>query len=247
MRFTIRLAGKNIRIESAYTRIYDTCRNYLAEGEPEPDIDIRVDEGRLAAERELARQAGREEAAPEALEDLVVHRLIAEAMLPYHVMLMHGAVVAANEQGYMFTGRSGTGKTTHIRKWLEQAPGAFVVNGDKPLIEVREDGVFAWGTPWCGKERMGRNTVVPLRGIALMERSEGNRMEAVSFQEALPGLLRQTYRPGDPDKMKQTMVLLMMLRGRVSFYRFRFNNFREDAFSASYGGMTKEKERAEQK
>ena len=39
-------------------------------------------------------------------------------------------ISVANQKG-------GVGKTTHTKLWLDNIPGSFVVNGDKPLIRAR--------------------------------------------------------------------------------------------------------------
>lgn len=42
-------------------------------------------------------------------------------------------ISVANQKG-------GVGKTTHTKLWLDNIPGSFVVNGDKPLIRARSGG-----------------------------------------------------------------------------------------------------------
>ena len=41
------------------------------------------------------------------------------ASAPYGALEMHSSVVLKDGKGYMFLGRSGTGKSTHSRLWLE--------------------------------------------------------------------------------------------------------------------------------
>lgn len=238
MEFKIRVAGKIIRVYSVYNHVGRVCKDYLTDEDINPDVEIRTDDTLITAEQEQILQLENQNHSSRNAETFLVHRLIAESLLGYDTFLMHGAVVAVGEAAYMFTGRSGTGKTTHIKKWLKDAEGAYVVNGDKPFIIARDDGVYACGSPWCGKEAYGKNTIVPLRGIALMERSEDNRMEEVPFLSAFPRLLEQTYQPADADKMRKTLELLKRLNGKVGFYRFRFNNLKDDAFSTAYNTLT---------
>ena len=122
-------------------------------------------------------------------------------------------------------------------------PGSYVVNGDKPLIMLDGDKAFACGNPWRGKEELGKNAIVPLRSIVFMERSDENRMEAISFMKALPLLLEQVYQPRASKKMLKTLELLSRLKDCVSFYRFYFDNYREDAFSVSFGELVVKGER----
>ena len=48
------------------------------------------------------------------LEELAVYRKIAEKMIDYDTILFHGSVIAVDGIGYLFTAKSGTGKSTHI-------------------------------------------------------------------------------------------------------------------------------------
>ena len=139
----------------------------------------------------------------------------------------------------MFTAPSGVGKTTHILKWLDHCPDAFVVNGDKPFILVPPDKgqPLVFGSPWSGKENMYTNTTVPLKSIILMERSEDNHIEQISFAEAFPSLFQQVYRPDEPEKMQMTLHLLQALTPSVSFWRFQCNNFKEECFQVAYSAL----------
>lgn len=239
MDFCVRIAEKNILIHSVYSIIHGTCKDYLVDTNVIPDIEIRTDEEMLEQEANRLRKQDGEEHGLKTTEDLLVHRLIAESFLDHNTILMHGAVVSDGKDAYMFTAKSGTGKTTHIQKWLENVPCSFVVNGDKPLIILKDDGAYACGTPWCGKEHYGTNTVVPLKSIVLMERSNENRMEQVPLRAVFTSVLQQIHQPTDADKMRKALALLMKLKEHVTFYKFYFDNYREDCFQTSYKALTK--------
>ncbi len=232
--FCLSLAGHSFAVHSLYDQVYTLCERYLTD-EP-AEVDIIIEESDIASEKEEAIKNKTTVKEPY-LETLAVYRKISEAALDYDVFLMHGAVVACDNSAYMFTATSGTGKTTHIRKWLENLEDSFVVNGDKPLIRITEKEAITCGTPWCGKERLERNCMIPLKAIALMERGENNEIHEISFGQAFPFLLQQTYTPADTDKMKKTLKLLSMLKGRVRFYKYIFNNMKDDAFEVAYRTM----------
>lgn len=238
MDFTICLAKKNILIHSVNSRIYKTCSDYLVE--EKPDIEICVDETMLLKEVQRIKEQDGEDVSLRDAEDLLVHRLIAESLLDYDIILMHGAVVADGHRSYLFTAKSGTGKTTHIQKWLDNVEGSFVVNGDKPLIILNDDGAFACGTPWCGKEHLGTNTIVPLYSIILMERSTDNHIEEVSFGSVFHLILQQTYQSTDANKMRKILRMLMKLKEKVRIYRFYFDNYKDDCFQVVYDALTKQ-------
>lgn len=158
------------------------------------------------------------------LEPFVILQKLAAAVIPFDVILMHGAVLEKNGYAYMFSAPSGTGKTTRAQLWRNQYPDSIIVNGDKPLIKVCHDGIWACGTPWCGKEGWNTNTMVPLRAIFLLERADEGEPDSVteiSLGKAFPFLLQQTYRPADSVAMRKTIQLLKALEGKVKFYKFR--------------------------
>ena len=226
MEFTIKLAGKNIFVKSLYDEVYGLCRDYLTDAEP--DMTVTVSEEDIAYERVRNAQEAQTDGIPVVeypdayLEMLAVYRKIAAGMLDYDTMLMHGAVVAVEDKAWLFTAPSGTGKTTHIRLWLENIQGSYVVNGDKPLIHVGGD-VIAYGTPWAGKEGMNTNAGVRLCGIVFLERAQSNSMEKISFSQALPGLVQQSFRPADKESLERTLRLISELGKRVPLYRLGCN------------------------
>ena len=145
------------------------------------------------------------------------------------------------EETYIFSAASGTGKTTHICKWLRHLPKAFVVNGDKPFLKFKNDGtVLACGSPWAGKENLYTNTMVPLKAIVLMERAEENHIEQISFAEAFPFLLQQIYRPINEEKMRKTLQMLQRLSLAVTFWRFQCNNYKDDCFDVIYNALVRD-------
>ena len=231
-RFTIEIARRRIQIESVWKRAFAWSRNYLTE--EASDFCVASTEEEIEQRRAIYGELNNDlDPLDRDVEMSVLLSKVAKGMLDYDTLLMHGAVVAYKDKAYMFSAPSGTGKSTHIRKWVRSLPGAFVVNGDKPFI-ITGDTPMACGSPWCGKERWQTNKQVPLAAIVLMERGEENEIREISFKEAFPGLLRQTHRPGDVAKMEKTLHLLKSLDHKVKFYSFHFNNLKPDAFQVAY-------------
>ena len=115
---------------------------------------------------------------PQYLETLAALRRIADFMPEKDCFLMHGAVIAWKNQGYLFTAPSGTGKSTHLALWKKYlGDQAEVINGDKPFLKVTEDEVWGYGTPWAGKEQWQVNKKVALKGICFLGRGEKNSIQ----------------------------------------------------------------------
>lgn len=230
--FTVGFAGVVIEIDTVSTCVCVLCRDYLLEGNP----DIKVKITKVDIENELKLSPIRKKDYVSA-ELAAAYRKIVEAALDYNFLLMHGAAIADGEESFVFSAPSGTGKTTHIKLWLQKSKNAMVINGDKPLIRVLDNSVVVCGTPWSGSEHMNTNIVKPLKSIVFMERGDDNFIEEISFSQAYLRLLEQTYMPREEVKARKMLSLLLSLNGKLSFYRFRFNNYKEDCFDVAYNTL----------
>ena len=92
-------------------------------------------------------------------------------------VLFHSAVVSLDGRGYMFLGKSGTGKSTHARLWLQNISGTELMNDDNPAVRVKPDGTaVVYGTPWSGKTPCYRNVSAQLGGIVLLSQAPYNKI-----------------------------------------------------------------------
>ena len=141
-------------------------------------------------------------------------------------------------EGYLFTAKSGTGKSTHTGLWRELlGEKAVMVNDDKPFLEITESGVIVHGSPWNGKHRLGANISLPLKAICLLERGEENEIESIAPKDAVLMLMQQSCRPMDRRKMPKYPELLDGLSQRVDFYRLKCN-MEPEAVKLSYEAMS---------
>ena len=229
---TYRMADRTIAITSLHEEIHRLCRDYRAEGEP----DLRVEITQADVDYERSRST-RPDASEPYLETLAVCRKIAETMPSRDTVLMHGAALAIDGAGVIFTAKSGTGKSTHARLWREVfGKRVVMVNDDKPLVKITESGVIAYGTPWNGKHRLGKNIAVPLKAVCVLERAEENAIVSISASEARPMLVRQIYRPADPAMLQKTLALIDRLADTVCLYRLGCN-MDPAAAVVAYAGM----------
>lgn len=104
-------------------------------------------------------------------------------------ILVHASVIAKDNKGYMFLGRSGTGKSTHSRLWLRYIGGSELLNDDNPVLRIIDEKAYVYGSPWSGKTRCYVNGCVPLAGIVRLSQSQTNRIESLSGVRAYAALL----------------------------------------------------------
>ena len=193
------------------------CRGYETEEAPLTDLSVTREE----IEEERTKQA--DIFSDGYLETVCLYRKLSLEMLKYDVFLMHASVIEVDGEGYAFLAHSGTGKTTQTRLWLEYfTDRARIINGDKPLIRVMEDGTFvAYGTPWCGKEGMGCNASVPLKALFLLERSTAPTCGPADQEYSIDRLFHQLLMPEHPEQMMQLLTMVDKLVETVPCYRLR--------------------------
>ena len=173
------------------------------------------------------------------LETLAVLRHIADRLPEFNAILFHGSVIAYKGRAYMFTAPSGTGKTTHVRMWLEQLPEAYVLNGDKPFLKADAEGkILACGNPWQGKENYGCNEMLPLEAICLLERAPDNHISEIDLNSALPALMRQTHHPANG--IVDSLRVLGQVSSNVRLYRLGCNTDPEAAQVSSRAMLVSE-------
>lgn len=265
--FTIRLAGQYFTICPVYDYIREYCKDYIVadvtgqsgidDGDTEytssgvGDITtesvtrITITQSDIDFEREKSAREDIKEGIPirhfsdAYLETLAVYRKIADYLLSCNTLLFHGSVIAVDGEGYLFTAKSGTGKSTHTRLWREYfGERAVMVNDDKPLLHITDSGMTAYGTPWDGKHRLSTNTAVPLKGICILTRDTTNHIDLAESHAVYPLIVQQTNRSLTADGMKQTLSLIDRMLNVVPVYQLGCNMDIEAA-RVAYEGMNR--------
>jgi len=106
---------------------------------------------------------------------LMVMYALATATL--QTALFHSSVIGYKDHGYMFLGKSGTGKSTHSSLWLRYIKGTELMNDDNPVVRIIGNEARVYGSPWSGKTPCYRNIDNPLGAIVLLSQAPYNRIE----------------------------------------------------------------------
>ena len=104
-------------------------------------------------------------------------------------LLIHASLVRCKGYGYAFIAKSGTGKSTQVSMWLRNIPDCDLMNDDNPIIRIKDDGVFIYGSPWSGKTPCYRQVKAPLGAITRIDRAPENSIEKLPPIEAFASLL----------------------------------------------------------
>ena len=155
------------------------------------------------------------------LEIRAILRRIANILPDHDAFLFHSSAVVYDSKAYLFSAPHGTGKTTHSLKWLKLLPGSYILNGDKPFIIIRKEHIYVCGTPWKGKEKLGRNSIQPLEAICIIERGQNNQITNISPEDAFLCLINQMFIP--ENNTLKTIQLLQYTLNHTKLYRLLCN------------------------
>ena len=104
-------------------------------------------------------------------------------------VLFHASAVNYEGRGYMFLGKSGTGKSTHAGLWVKHIEGAVLMNDDNPVVRISDGIATVYGSPWSGKTPCYRNVSSPLGGIVLLSQAPYNKIQRLEGLEAYVALM----------------------------------------------------------
>ena len=220
---TIKLADINIGIKVRNEDMRVFTKKYLSDEEPE--FIVGADEKDIEKERKrMIEYMGRGDASKQELEKLFIYRQIAEKLPDYNAFLVHGAALRVDNDGYLLTGPSGAGKTTHARLWKKVfADRMRIINDDKPILRIRDNKIIAYGSPWSGKERWHNNLSAPLKAVIFVNQDKENHIEPMNRAQSWDKMMNQTYRSTDAENMKKTLAFIDKMINVVPMYSLYCN------------------------
>lgn len=234
----IRIADLNICIDNKYDYVEKLCCGYTI-SPCEADMIVSVSEDQIDAEIRISEN----EVSRGYAECICIYREICKRLpTEFGAYLFHSAVIEYKGEGFAFSAKSGTGKTTHILLWRKKfGKDVHVVNGDKPIMRFIDGELYAYGTPWCGKEGWQSNTKVAIKGLCFLERAENNSIRQIGADEAVVRLFHQILTPQDMETMDALFPLLDRTLKEIPCYLLGCN-VSEEAAEVAYKGMTNNKE-----
>lgn len=230
---TICIAQTKLCIRGEFSSTPEYFKRYLTEQPAECVIEVMVAD-RLREQKLLDEEAEREGLRRRVfsqpfLERAVVQRRVAEILLERGILHLHGSTVAVDGIGYLFTAKTGVGKSTHTRLWRQLlGERAQMVNDDRVFLQFAAEGVLAYGSPWSGKHGLDSNVCVPLAGICLLERGIENEIHSIEPEKALPLLLEQAFLPKE-EQQEAVNARTEQLAQQVKLWRLKCNKEPEAA------------------
>lgn len=229
------ICGMKLKIKNKYDMIEKLSEDYIIK-EVIPDAVFEADEREI--DNELTRYPQFSRGYHECV---VIFRKLCEFVIPHGIFFFHSAVVEFENNGYIFTGKSGTGKSTHAALWEKYMPSAVIVNGDKPLIKLEDDGFYAYSTPWCGKEMKQKNKKVRVVGVCFIEQAKENFITELTSTQVISRIFDQTVYMKNPELNVMLMDMINKFITDIPFYLLKCD-MSEAAVKIAYNKMKPEDE-----
>ncbi|MBQ7499654.1 MAG: hypothetical protein IJT91_02040 [Clostridia bacterium] len=141
------------------------------------------------------------------------------AVLSKNAFMLHASAIAYNGKAVLFSAPSGLGKSTHTGHWKNVYGDAVVfLNDDKPLISLRENGIFVSGTPFSGKHDISENITVPLHAVCFLYRAREDHIEPISSAEGFRFSWLQTIRNIGPKTSAMMLESVKQYAENTRFY-----------------------------
>ena len=116
----IKLCDFIIEVRMKYQYTLDFLSDYIVKDDADVAFSVSVSEDELNAAKE------KDPAFPLPYhETLCLYRKICTELSHHNCFMMHSSVVVHEDKAFVFTAKSGTGKTTHSNLWLKNFPGSL--------------------------------------------------------------------------------------------------------------------------
>ena len=137
----------------------------------------------------------------------------------HHMAALHSASFLYQGKAWLFSGSSGTGKSTHTNLWhdLFRVP---LLNGDLNVLALENGQPMIHGLPWCGTSEICDPASYPLGGIILLHKAKEDRIEELSADTKRLLVLQRLISPNwTPQMLSANLDLVDELADRIYIAR----------------------------
>lgn len=131
------------------------------------------------------------------LQEKLFHAMrFAYLILAQHMdsFAIHSASVLYRNKAWLFSGSSGTGKSTHTALWQKLYATPYL-NGDLNLLRIEQGVPIVYGLPWCGTSGLYTTKTYPLGGITFLKQAPADALVPLSEQDAVLRLMQRLISP----------------------------------------------------
>ena len=229
-----KIADLIIEYSSNYNVLKERSNKYLiTDNTLKPDSKIKVSNDEI---KEI--EDSYEENNTELAEYIVTGVKFYKELVNYKGCLLHSSAIVVDNESYLFSATSGTGKSTHTGLWMKYLKNKekYILNDDKPAIRIIDNKIWTYGTPFSGKYDINENKKVKLKAICFIERSETNSIERLENDQAIKLFLEQTITDLNALEMMNLLETLDTIIKQIPVYKLKCN-ISEEAVKLAYKTM----------
>ncbi|MGN0612611.1 MAG: hypothetical protein ACI4JB_01795 [Porcipelethomonas sp.] len=225
MKGIYQFAGFPAEIRSIYSFVHEQCCDYKYNGPQKHTISIttsmddieheRQDSGKISMTDKIIADS----LSAEYLESLAVYHKLCDALSGYGCLLIHGVAAIAYGGVYLFIDRSEKDKIPLSKLQFNMfGKRTLIADCGRPLIKLSGGSVYAYGTPWCGKNVLEKNSPLPLRAICIFGDEDDDSVRKLSVSEIYADILRKCYHPFSSAQLACTVSTLEIILRKVGLY-----------------------------
>ena len=138
-----------------------------------------------------------------------------------NMMVIHSASLLYQDKAWLFSGPSGTGKSTHTNLWnkLFCTP---ILNGDLNLLAIENGQPVIHGLPWCGTSGISNPATYPLGGIILLKQAKEDSIEELTSDQKQLSILNRFISPfWTKEMLAQNLRFIQTLSEQIVICRLK--------------------------
>ena len=208
-----------VKFNNKYSLLEKRCKKYIVEP-TDYDIEVSITEDDIRKEQTADGNAHE----IDFYESNCAQRNFVYQLPKYDAILLHSAVFEIDGKGVALLARSGTGKTTHLLLWKKIFSDRMkIINGDKPIVRFEGEELYAYGSPWCGKENYGINDKTQLMNLCFLERSRINYVDKMENKDVVNLIMNQIVLPDDTMGRIKTLQIIDKLIKKCNIWTIHCN------------------------
>lgn len=184
-----KIADLIVEMNPKYNNTIELAEPFLYDGDKPADFNLKVSDEYL---NDLMSKAV-EGSTVDKMENFAFGCEFNRTAINYGTMLIHSSALIYDGGAYLFSAKSGVGKSTHTKLWLKAfGDKVHIMNDDKPVVKLLDGKAIAYGTPFDGGSGIALNEAYPLKAIIFIERGEENSVRVPETKEVIQKLYFQT-------------------------------------------------------
>ena len=119
--------------------------------------------------------------------------------------VMHSASLLYQGKAWLFSGHSGSGKSTHVGLWHDTF-GTPWINGDLNLLGTKDGQAVCHGLPWCGTSKITTPGTFPLGGVTFLKQAPYDKVSRIGSAAFSLALAQRMITPNWTKAMMQESI-----------------------------------------